>query len=139
MWLVHEIFYLRAQPVIPARCAVVLPHPLLDDCPLALGSQEKTVMVNAESILHGGRIDLRRHSAVVGESGAVETEMRPVPRELEGRAPGRLAFSSSDEHSELVTTIGQARLERAANRRRHSARMPVETEHATERLKPVRI
>ena len=53
-------------------------------------------------------------------------------------ARGR-ALASCDEDSELVLGAAQAFLEGAAHRRREPARVPVETENATEGLKPVRV
>src|SRR4051812_34094191 len=94
-------------------------------------------MIDPESVLDRSRIDLGRHAAVVGESGAVDTGTRPVFDELDRSTARRLAFAARDEDPNLVLALGQPFLEGTANRRCNTAGVPVEAEYAAEGLKPM--
>src|SRR4051812_47750781 len=96
-------------------------------------------MIDAESILDRGRIDLRCHAAVVGEPSAVDAGSLAVVDQLDGCASGDFAFSTGDKDPELSTVTGEAFLERAADGGSDAARMPVESQDAAESLKPVRV
>src|SRR2546423_10648320 len=137
MRLVHEVRNVGAEPVIAARRAVARPHPLLHDRPLAVSSQEKTVMVYPEPILHGGGVHLGGHPAVVRESIAVHAEPGANLVQLEGRPPGDLALTARDIDAEVAAPRGETFLERAADGCRDPARVPVEPQYAAERLEPV--
>src|SRR5438105_15185750 len=54
---------LGRKPVIATGHATGLVHPLLDDGPRTFGAEEEAVMVDLESVLHGGRVDLGRKPA----------------------------------------------------------------------------
>ena len=129
VWLVHEIFHLRAEPMVAACSAVVDAHALLHNGPFAVGRDEEAVMIDAETILDRGGIDFGSHPTVVGEARAVDAGTRAVLHKLDRRASRDFSFATSDEYSELVAACGEAFLQRTADCRRHPARVPIESEH----------
>src|SRR6185295_5642398 len=60
-------------------------------------------------------------------------------RDLVRRLARHLALAARGEEAELAIDLLQPFFHRAADRRRHAARVPVEPEDATERLEPERI
>src|SRR5947209_16221555 len=125
--------------MVAARIAITHAHPLLNDRPLAIGADEKTVVVDAKAVLDCGRIDFRRHAAVVGEPSAVHTGARAVLDQLNWSATGSFPFPAGDKDPNFVLSPGEAFLERAANGGGDAAGVPIETQHATKGLEPVRI
>src|SRR5688572_26212100 len=115
MRLVHEVLHSRAEPVVASSGAVVFAHSLLNDGPLSVSRQKEAVVIDPESILNRGRVDLRSHPAVVGETRAVYTELLSESLELGRSFPGCLALSAGDEDAELVAAAREAFLERAAD------------------------
>src|SRR2546423_3917848 len=125
--------------MVPARGAVVATHALLYHRPLAFAANEEAVMIDAKAILNRCRIDLRRHTTVVGEALPVDADALTVVDQFVRSAPRDFPFPAGDENPEVTTALGQTLLESAADRCRDPARVPVETEHAAERLEPIRV
>src|SRR2546423_7387800 len=137
MWLVHEIADLRAEPVIATRGTIAAAHALLDDCPLAFGADEEAVVVNAEAILDRGRIDLGGHAAIVGQPPAIDSGALAVFDKLNRCASRSFSFTAGDENPNFILSLREAFLQCAADGRGDTARVPIETEHAAERLEPM--
>ena len=139
MRLIHEIGDLRAEPVVSPRGAIVSAHALLDDRPLTLAGDEETVVVDAEAILDRGRINLRRHAAVVGEPRAVDAGAIAVVEELVRCSTRHFPLTSGNENAQFIAALGETLFEGAADGGGHPARVPVESEYAAEGLEPVRV
>src|SRR5437762_6572 len=125
--------------MVAARSAVVVAHALLDDRPLAFAGDEEAVMIDPEAVLDCGGINFRCHATVVGEASAVDARAVAVVDQLVGSASGYLALAAGNENAELPSAFDEAFLERSANGGRDAARMPIESQHATEGLEPMRV
>src|SRR5215208_7989157 len=137
--LIYEIPDSRSEPMIPSRGSVIVTHSLLNNGPLTFSSYEEAVMVDRKAILHSSRVDLGSHATVIRESRSVHSQTRPNRHELVGCPSRRFSFSACDENSDIARAACQSFFKSTTNRRCHSTRVPVESKHASERLKPVRI
>jgi hypothetical protein len=135
--LVNETVDVLGQPVIAPRHARLVAHPLLHDAPLARRREEE------HGDTAGSRPDRGAvHFAavrLVDERLRIAAELLAPAGDLVRRAPRRAPLAAGGKKPELAIEVLQSFLDRAADRRRHTARMPVEDEDAPERLKPERI
>src|ERR671930_1798472 len=122
--------------MIAARHTRRVAHSLLDDAPVARRREEERVMIELITVLDGGAVDFGRHPARVDERGAVAPRMLADLGDLRRRSPRRAPLAAGCKETELAVDAAQSLLHRAADGRCHSARVPIEAEHAAERLKP---
>ena len=104
-----------------------------------VGREEEHVMVELIAVLHRGAVDLRGGPARVDERPRVAPEPFADLGDLLRCLARRRALAAGREETELALDVLEAFLHRAAHRRGHAARVPVEAEHAAERLEPERI
>ena len=63
--MLDEALQVLAEPVIPPCCSVLIAHALLDNCPRAAFSQEKSVMIELIPRLNSGVIHFCTHATSV--------------------------------------------------------------------------
>src|SRR5256714_2313891 len=125
--------------MVAARSSVVVAHALLYDRPLAFAGDEEAVMIDPEAVLDCRGINFRCHATVVGEASAVDASAVAVIDQLVGSSSGYFALAAGNENAELTSAFDEALLERSANGGRDAARVPIESQHAAERLEPMRV
>ena len=125
--------------MIAPRHAAVVAHPLLHHAPLAGRGEEERVMVELVAILDRRAVDLGDHLAGIDQRLRVPAAFLARALDLSRRLARGRALAVRREEADAVVQISQPFFDRAADRRRHPARVPIEAEHAAERLKPMGI
>src|SRR5262249_58043154 len=124
--LVDEARHAVRQPVIAPRRAARIAHALLDDAPVAGGGEEEDMVVELITVLDGGAVHLGRRPARVHERLRVAADRLADLRDLLRRLARHVALAAGGEEPKLAVDVLQALFDRAADRRRHTARGPVE-------------
>src|SRR5512133_1499973 len=106
MGFADEIVHRLAQPVIATRVMVPVVHPLLHDTPLSIRREEKAVVIELISILHGGGVDFR------GQFGGADQFLAAGDRKPTGSAVDFIrcssaggAFSAGNVDAEIVAEL----------------------------------
>src|SRR4051812_10465810 len=137
--LVDVALHVVGEPVVATRHRRLVAHALLHHAPVAGGSEDERVVIELVAVLYRGVVDLRRDAARVHERRRIVPEALAGGGDLGRRLARGGAFASRHVDAELALGAAQPFLQRAANRGRQAARVPVEAEHAAERLEPVGI
>src|SRR5271156_3823943 len=94
MRIIDEARQSFRKPVIAPRLLASAVHALLHDGPLAVVSDNKTVQIQIEAILHGRAVNLRHQAACLGKSCSVDADLVTDGNELLRRAPRMVATPS---------------------------------------------
>src|SRR2546423_3196682 len=100
--------------MVPARGAVVATHALLYHRPLAFAANEEAVMIDAKAILNRCRIDLCRHTTVVGEALPVDADAFTVLDQLVRSAPRDFPFPADRKSTRLNPVTSLSRMPSSA-------------------------
>src|SRR5665213_3315572 len=89
------------EPVIAARFAAILIHPLLHHAPASVRAHDERVQVQIKAILHCGAIDLRHEAARACERYGIKTRAFADLDELRWRAARMPPASAANEKAKL--------------------------------------
>ena len=134
--LAHKILQDAIGPMIAAGIPRVLIHALLDHRPVSQPIEEKAVLVDLIAILKRCAVHLGRHPTGKDKVFWVHLQLRAETQDL-FRGPSRCC-SLASRHIEprLPLQALKSLLQSAASRGGHPTGMPVEAQHATQRLEP---
>ena len=127
------------KPVIATGHSVVVVHPLLHHRPRARRCEEEGVMIELIPVLHRGAVDLRRHAAGIHERPVVDRQPLARRADFSRRLARRGPLPAAGVKLQILFETADPFLHRSSDSGGDTARVPVEPEHASERLKPERI
>ena len=103
---------------------------------MAVVSDNESVQIEIEAILHGRAVNFRDQAARLRKSSSVDTDTVADGNQFLWRLSGMLAASPADMNAEFMTARRQSPLQGSNDTRRNTRGVPVHAHDGTERLKP---
>ena len=134
--LAGKVAHRRRVPVVAAGESRGVVHPLLDDGPVAGGSDDEGMQVKLEAIADGVVVDFGGEATaadefVSGNSGAVRDGAQFIRR-----AARLFAAAPAEINAEFVRARVESAFEGTEDGGRNAGGMPVHAHHGAERLEP---
>src|ERR1700722_147465 len=124
------------MPMVTARLALVLIHPLLHNRPLAVGRNNETVQVKIEAVLHGSTINLRHQAACTYQIQSIDAKAIAEILQFFRSLARMLAAAAAHIDTEFTFPRSEASLQGSDDAGGNAGGMPVHSHYRAERLKP---